>query len=263
MEYREIDLNEWELSGNGNEGQSYVSKSNPALMLKLYHNGFDIKEAVHELEMARLAFRLGIPTPASGEMVSCGKRIGLIFSNIPGKRSICSVISQQPERLTEMAELFAVYARNLHRTEVTLPHGVVLDDYRDFITGKCFELRDRMPVEARNEIERITEDAPAPDCLNHGDLHFGNLITNGSNAYFIDMGRLKSGTVEFDLSTMYCVCFGAPPQAIESNFHITVAQARRFWHEFINAYYEGKDIARHEYEIRKWAFVRSEFFKLL
>lgn len=77
------------------------------------------------------------------------------------------------------------------------------------------------------------------------------------------MGRLKYGTVEFDLSTMYCVCFGAPTQAIESNFHITAAQARRFWQEFINAYYEGMDIARHESEIRKWAFVRSEFFKLL
>lgn len=257
MEYKEINLKEWKLKGGGKEGESYINKKNPDKLLKLYHEHIDYREAEHELELAKLAYSLGIPTPAPGEMVSCGKRKGITFNNIPNKRSICRVMAEEPKRIKEMAQLVAEYARNLHQMKVELPEGVVLEDYRDFILDRCD--KDNMPAKIREGIKRIVREAPSPYCLNHGDLHFGNLITNGENTYFIDMGRFKYGTIEFELSTLYCVCFKAPNIIMKLNFHITVRQARKFWREFINAYYGSEEeAAAHLEKIKEWALVRTE-----
>jgi len=253
----EIDLNEWKLSGDGKEGESYVKKDDNTKLLKLYHEQFNFEEAEHELSLAKLVYALGLPTPVPGDMVSCGKRKGVIFNNIPNKRSLCRVISQQPERLKEMAELLAKMSRDMHTRKVELPEGAKLDDYRVAMTRQCEELKSKLPESVKEGIEKTLKNAPAPDCFNHGDFHFGNVITDEKNNYFIDLGRFKLGTADYDLSTLYFVCFMVPGKVMKSTFHIKVSQARKFWEEFINAYY-GAEAQNHIETIRKWALLKAE-----
>ena len=72
MEAIEIDLNDYTLAGGGFNGESYNSKLDPSIMLKLYFPG-KITQPLDEMTLARKVYNLGIPTPEPGEYVVTGE----------------------------------------------------------------------------------------------------------------------------------------------------------------------------------------------
>lgn len=68
MEETRININDYEPSGAGSLGESYISKNNPKILLKLYSRereqmGYD------EYEKACKVYSIGVSCPAPGELV--------------------------------------------------------------------------------------------------------------------------------------------------------------------------------------------------
>ena len=85
--YQQIDLSEWVLVGEGYNGQAYVSKVHPDVMLKLVLRELGSASNVEkEFLASKTAYEMGLPVPQVYEIVRNGKTT-VTFASESGARS--------------------------------------------------------------------------------------------------------------------------------------------------------------------------------
>lgn len=244
MNETRINLADYEPSGAGALGESYISKKDPNILLKLYSRERE-QMGLDEYERACKVYSIGVPCPAPGELVRTGEGLlGIQFRRIVGKKSYARALSEHPERLEEYAARFAEECRRLHalRPEPGL-----------FPTAKeqCLthiRLDKFLSDEEKAALARYVGGLPDADTALHGDLHYGNIIfTDDGRQYFIDLGDFCTGSPLFDLAIVYRQTCLMPEPFIKENYHIDAATARAFWHAFVPCYF-GPDAVIEEVE---------------
>jgi len=244
-----IDLSDYEHAGQGANGSSYNHKSDPDVMIKLYNPGKE-GHAVSELSVAQQVYAAGIPTPEPGELVTDGKRTGIRFRRIVGKKSFARAVGDEPSRVAEFAQEFAQMCRQLHATHVDT-------SIFESIKGRYFRLLDQNPFFSPEEKEKIAafiRRSPDTDTAIHGDLQYGNAIFAGSKRYFIDLGDFSYGYPMFDIGMVYLCCELSDEAFIREAFHMEKSTARAFWKAFAPAYFGPEaDLAAREQEARLYA----------
>lgn len=239
-----INLNDYESSGAGALGESYISKSNPNILLKLYSRERE-QMGLDEYERARKVYQIGVPCPTPGELVRTEEGLlGIQFHRIVGKKSYARALSEHPERLEAYAARFAEECKRLHsiRPEPGL-----------FPTAKeqCLmhiRLNKFLTDEEKAGLERYVGNLPDADTALHGDLHYGNIIfTEDGTHYFIDLGDFCTGSPLFDLAIIYRQTCKMPEAFIKENYHIDAATAKAFWQAFVPQYF-GPDARIEEVE---------------
>ena len=230
MNETRINLSDYEVAGAGALGESYISKKDPNILLKLYSRERE-QMGLDEYERACKVYSIGVPCPAPGELVRTGEgQLGLQFRRIVGKKSYARALSEHPERLEEYAARFAEECRRLHalRPEPGL-----------FPTAKeqCLthiRLDKFLSDEEKAALARYVGGLPDADTALHGDLHYGNIIfTDDGRQYFIDLGDFCTGSPLFDLAIVYRQTCLMPEPFIKENYHIDAATARAFWRAFV------------------------------
>ena len=254
MEARRISLDDFVLSGGGANGESYDSKIDRAVMLKLYHPG-KIEQPLNEMLLSRKVFQMGIPTPEPGEyVVTEDGRYGILFKRILDKKSYSRATGDNPAKARQYAAEFAEMCLKLHSTHVDRSQ---FDNVKD----RYLRLLEQNPFFTSAEKEkllRFIEDVPDEDTAIHGDLQFSNAIFVGDSRYFIDLGDFCYGNHLFDVGMVYLCCNLSPADFIEREFHMSKATAGEFWKGFAPAYF-GADIPLKEIEelIRPFAGLKT------
>jgi uncharacterized protein (TIGR02172 family) len=234
MNETRINLNDYESSGAGALGESYISKSNPNILLKLYSRereqmGYD------EYERACKVYQIGVPCPAPGELVRTEEGLlGIQFHRIVGKKSYARALSEHPERLEAYAARFAEECKKLH--SIRPEPGLVPTAKEQCLMH--IRLNKFLTNEEKAGLERYVESLPDADTALHGDLHYGNIIfTEDGTHYFIDLGDFCTGSPLFDLAIVYRQTCKMPEAFIKENYHIDAATAKAFWHAFVPQYF--------------------------
>lgn len=131
MNETRINLADFESSGAGALGESYISKKDPNILLKLYSRERE-QMGLDEYERACKVYSIGVPCPAPGELVRTREgQLGIQFRRIVGKKSYARALSEHPERLEEYAARFAEECRRLHALRPTPP----INKHFDLTTG--------------------------------------------------------------------------------------------------------------------------------
>lgn len=247
-----INLNDYRQSGEGANGASYDCIADPNVMVKLYNEDYPTDTIYTELEVARKVFDAGIPSPQPGELVTDGKRIGIRFRRIVGKRSHARAVSQEPERVAEYAVEFAQMCKKLHST--TLPKGYFPDAKQQFIhlveADKSFSPEEKAPI-----LDFI-HNLPDANTAIHGDMHFGNTLTtlpkgapmsDPHELYFIDLGYFAQGYPLFDLGMLQNVCLFTDEDFRVENFHMGRDLTAKFWDAFVDEYFFGEENLSEKY----------------
>lgn len=236
MEAIKISLSDYVLAGGGANGESYNHKTDPAVMLKLYHAG-KIQQPLSEMLLARKVFEAGIPSPEPGEyVVTDDGRYGIRFRRIVGKKSYARAIADDPANVEKYSVEFAEMCVKLHQTRVdTSLFENVKDHYLKLLEDNPFFT----PAE-KDKLGRFITDMPDTDTANHGDLQFGNAIFVGDRRYFIDLGDFCYGSPMLDVSMVYlCGCV-SDEEFVREAFHMPRSLAETFWSYFAPAYF-GSD----------------------
>ena len=228
-----IDLDEYEVSGDGYTAISYNHKDGKRMM-KLYAEYMPISVPENELAMSWAIMDLGIKIPAAYRLVTDGKRVGVEFERILNKRSFARAISQEPDQLEAYVRDFAQECLKLHATpcptdifpSVKAHFHAAIDASKDF------------DAEQKKKLNAWVEAAPdATTCL-HGDMHIGNIIRADGQDYWIDLADFRYGHPYFDMGMLYFVCISNPSDAIAQRlFHLSHAQMVRVWEVFVRAYF--------------------------
>ena len=244
-----IDLRGYRQSGEGANGASYDSLSDPNVMVKLYCEDYPTETIYTELDVAKKVYDAGIPSPEPGELVTDGKRIGIKFRRIVGKRSHARCVSQEPQRCGEYAVEFARMCKKLHSTE--LPKGYFPDAKPQFVhlveADKSFNEKEK-----RVMIDFINSLPDATTAL-HGDMHFGNTLTTlpkdapmstPHETFFIDLGYFAQGFPLLDLGMLQNICLFADENFRVENFHIGRDLTSKMWDAVVDEYFfDGERLA--------------------
>ena len=249
-----IHLEDYELSGGGKLGESYIHRSDPDVLLKLYSTQLE-QTGMEEYARACKVFRAGVPCPEPGEMVRTEDgRLGILYRRIVGKMSYARALSEHPERLEEYAESFAKVCRELH--SIRPEPGV-------FPTAKAqykmeMERNPFLSTEERDGLLRFIDRLPDGDTAVHGDLHHGNVIfTEDGKQYFIDLSDFCTGSPLFDLGILMLHTNWLPEETERNLYHISQDISKAFWRAFVAAYFgAGTDLEEVQRMLRPYAFLR-------
>ncbi len=227
-----VDMNDYEESGDGFTAISYNHKGGKTMM-KLYAPFIPLSEPLRELEVAWNLRDKGIDIPAALRLVTDGKRIGVEFERIQPKKSFARAISQEPEKLREYAVEFARECKKLHSTQCDTslfkPAAARFHDALEKTTA--FDDAEKARISA------FIESVPETTTCTHGDLHIGNLITNGEKNFWIDLSAFAYGNPLFDIGMFYLVSHGKSEELTQRLFHISNAQILEVWQIFVSEYF--------------------------
>ena len=254
MEAIKISLDDYVLSGGGANGESYDHKTDPTVMLKLYHSG-KVQQPLDEMMLSRKVYDIGIPTPEPGEyVVTEDGRYGIRFRRIPGKVSYSRATGDHPEKIKQYAEEFAEMCLQLHATHVdTNQFESVKERYYRLLSENPFFTADE-----KDKLNRFITDVPDADTAIHGDLQFSNAVFTGDHRYFIDLGDFCYGNPLFDIGMVYLSCNLSEESFIKETFYMEKATAIKLWEAFALAYF-GRDRSLNdiEEEIRPFAGLKT------
>lgn len=229
--YKTIDINEWTQVGEGGTAQVYIDKSGSRLA-KLYNASFEAERAKEEFFTARMVFELGIPTPEPYCLITDGVRRGAEYEFIRNKRSFTRVIAEEPHRLQEISLTFANMAKALHATKADTAR---LHSYKQNVV-KFYQEKNMVPEDYKHKVMRFLETVPdSPFCL-HGDLHIGNIITDGKRNLWIDVGEFAYGAPGWDLCLNWNMTHNMDAKRTDYLFHLTPDTMLAHWNIFFPAY---------------------------
>ena len=244
MEYQKINLDNYVQTGEGGTALTYSNKDGRTLA-KLFSPGYAVQSAEREFLVNQVVYRLGVPTPEPLRLVTDGERYGAEYELIPEKRSFTRIISEEPEQLEPLSIRFARLARELHQTPADT---AILPDMRELVRYHISRF-EGLPQDLKDRLLARLDSIPASAVCLHGDLHIGNIITDGTRDLWIDVGDFAYGCPEWDLGMMYYADHFMSEERAQSIFHGGMDTLKKHWALFAREYWSGEpaaEIAAHE-----------------
>ena len=233
QEIRQINMDDWVLSGGGANGMSYDHKEDNSLMLKMNKKSLPKEHTIREFQRSQSLYEMGISCPKIRGIVTDGHRYGLVAEKVNGKKSFVRIISEEPEQLETLARTFAHEAQKLH--QFRCDNGLFPSYRETYIEqlSKCRVLSDKEKQILMNALDAMDDSA---FCL-HGDLTPGNIIRAEGKDYWIDLGDVMYGDPDIDYCNMMFASNHIPPRLIPYFYHISIEQYRLFSEIYAQEYY--------------------------
>lgn len=238
VKFEPINLEDYFQTGEGGTALTYNHKDGKTLA-KLFMPGVAAEASEREFKVNQIVYDLGIPTPRPIRLITDGTRHGAEYELIPDKRSFTRIISEEPEQMEPLTVLFAKLARELHAKEADTSR---LPSMKELVRKEIARWKG-LPDDVRDMALQALDALPdATTCL-HGDLHIGNIITDGKRNLWIDVGDFSYGCPEWDLCMIFYMSLHMSEQRADSIFHLKPEMLKKHWDIFAPAYYGTSDPA--------------------
>ena len=245
-EVQKINLNDYIQTGEGGTSLTYNHKDGKTLA-KLFMSSMAADNAIREFRINQVVYEIGLPTPKPIRLITDGERFGAEYELISPKRSFTRIISQEPDQLVPLSERFAQLARKIHETPADTKR---LPDMKKLV-GSWIDKFENLPDEWKGRFHQFLDTVPStPTCL-HGDLHIGNIITDGQRDLWIDVGDFAYGVPQWDLCMLYFSANFMSAERSDNIFHLDTDTLKAHWKVFAPVYYGTNSKEELEAEVRK------------
>ena len=245
-EVQKINLNDYIQTGEGGTSLTYNHKDGKTLA-KLFMSSMAADNAIREFRINQVVYEIGLPTPKPIRLITDGERFGAEYELISPKRSFTRIISQEPDQLVPLSERFAQLARKIHETPADTKR---LPDMKKLV-GSWIDKFEDLPDVWKGRFHQFLDTVPStPTCL-HGDLHIGNIITDGQRDLWIDVGDFAYGVPQWDLCMLYFSANFMSAERSDNIFHLDTDTLKAHWKVFAPVYYGTNSKEELEAEVRK------------
>ena len=259
MNYETINLSDYDLRGEGSTAQTYHSKDGQRLA-KLYFNQLGADTATREFLVSQAVHRMGIPTPYPIRLITDGKRIGTEFELFApnSKRSFARIISDEPDQVEPLSREFAQRARQLHQIAADTSALPSMKGLVKYWIDRCPQI----PADILDLLMQTLDETPDQTTCLHGDLHLGNIITDGQRRVWIDMGDFSYGVPEWDNCMIYVMANVMSDERCLELYHFGRETMHRHWYYFLSEYYgltTPEECHEKEQSLRRMAATKQFF----
>ena len=239
-EFQEINLNEWELSGEGRGVDRYFKKDDESIMLKLAAPFEGASEMlINEAKEARRVEALAFNTPKVHALVSAEGRYGIIYDRVQEENAIALLCADKPESLEKYARFFAKEVKKIHQTPC---------DTNEFESYKANALRavensKIITKDQRKLFLEFLEELPDETTCLHGNISPASLIVNNDGTpFWINTSSVSYGAPILDLGKPYLFVKVLGFNRRYTNLlQMDALSLMKFWDSFIREYAESED----------------------
>lgn len=235
-EVERIDINDYEQCGESYASQTYNDKSGEKIV-KLYADFVPLSVSKTELRLSKDIEAMGIKVPKAFRMVTDGSRIGVEFQRIKNKISFARAISLDPSRLEDYVSTFASMCKKLHSTPCNTSCFISATEHFTKVVSQSTFLDDDQKAKALAFIDSVPRTI---NCL-HGDMHIGNVVTDGKENWWIDLGDFGYGYHLFDFGMLNIVCNCITEAESVNVFHLGTDMTKQVWKVFVKQYFGTDD----------------------
>lgn len=205
--------------GRGRTAELFAWGNDQAV--KLFDDGWRRPSVEHEARIGRAVHASGLPSPAVGDVVGMGGRLGIIYERVDGA-SMLEVAITRPWRLVGLARLLAELQARVHAC--VIPE---LPSQRQRLAdkiGRASPLSDALRKAALEALAGL----PSGNAVCHGDFHPGNVLLSSRGPVIIDWVDATRGHPLADVArTCLLLSVGSPPSARAGRLAFV---ARRWFH---------------------------------
>ncbi|MCR5079422.1 MAG: phosphotransferase [Bacilli bacterium] len=166
-------------------------------IVKAYRKNTDIKDVERELNLAKEAFVLGIPTAISYDVVRVGDKLGVRFEMIDSL-SLRKLFLDQPNKFNEILDKYIELLKKTNNTEAL---NASLPKAKQQWLEKGEAWKGEVEEKDYKKIMALLRTIPERETFIHGDSHFKNIMVQNGELLFIDMDTLSVGDPIFELSS--------------------------------------------------------------
>lgn len=233
---REMSIEGCEKIGEGFYGVVY--RINNETIVKVYKKGNSIDSVKKEVELARKAFVLGIPTAIPYDIVRVGDLYGSVFELI-NSSSLQKLIIDGAD-IDKLAKESVEVLKKIHSTK--LEEGELPSRRIEKIkwAKDCCEF---LPENTGKKLVDLLEKLPETNTMLHGDFHIKNIMKQNDEIILIDMDTISVGHPIFELGAIYATYKGFA--CVDKNntldfLGIPLEQSQEFLRLTYKYYFEGK-----------------------
>ncbi len=240
----------------GRGGVGIVYRVDDETIVKVFREGTTQSDVQREVDMAKKAFVLGMPTAISFDMVRVGSQYGLVYELLRAD-TMSACIRRHPDQIDAFSRHYADMMRHMHTLEVppdsTIPSAKAVAVKAVEFTARYLEAQDI------DIMLHIVDSIPEANRLLHCDLQTKNIMMQGDEPMLIDMGEVGYGHPMIDLG----FCYSSMVKLVGDSMQIiglTSEMASQVWHKMSEFYFEGQpaDLVAHRLQqIQTVAVVRN------
>lgn len=236
MEPKLIDIADWTLAGEGDNGQSFYHKSDDSLILKLNRGDMPRERAEKEFTLSKAVYDSGIPCPQVFEFVTDGTRLGVVGQRIKDKKSFVRMIADDKSLLEPLAKEFAARSRAFHSVQCDT---AVIQSFKEKARS-LYGSAAGLTAEAKEMLFSYLDDMNDATTAVHGDFQPGNIIRSEGRDYWIDLGDFTYGDPDIDMASLLLLSEYTPAGVVKFLFHISKKEVKRFVEIYGAEYYGSR-----------------------
>ncbi|MBQ9314137.1 MAG: phosphotransferase [Clostridia bacterium] len=233
---REISIDGCEKIGEGFYGVVY--RIDPETIVKVYKKGNSIDSVKREIELARKAFVMGIPTAIPYDIVKVGDLYGSVFELL-NSESLQKLIVDGAD-IDKLVQESVEVLKKIHSTTLSSNE---LPSQKENKISWVKDCANYLSAETVQQLIQWLESIPETNTMLHGDFHIKNMMLQNGELLLIDMDTLSLGHPIFELGAIYatylgfaCVNHNNPQEFLG----ITYEQSKKILDLTFDYYFEGK-----------------------
>lgn len=194
---REISVDNAELIGEGFFSKVY--RIDKDTIVKVFIKDDDFENVERELNLAKQAFILGLPTAISYDAAFCDGKPAVVFEMLDCD-SLRDALKKHPECFDEYMECYSKLLKKINTTDAK---DTKLPSAHDIYDNKLETAKNMISDSTYNKMGNLLKTIPVKNTFIHGDCQIKNIMIDKEEFLIIDMDTLSKGNPIFELSGLY------------------------------------------------------------
>lgn len=253
---RTISIADKEMIGEGYMGRVY--RLNPETIIKVFYRGSSLEDIKREVDLAKKAFVLGIPTAIPFDVVKVqeggyGSVFELLDSNCFNK-----LFQLHPENEDKYVKMYIDLLKEIMK--IRIDNLSLLPNRRDDALVWFNYIKDNsvFDAETNEKLSILIDSIPDDNHLIHGDFHIKNIMMQGEEPLLIDMDTLGRGHEIFEITAFFLTYIGYPSTEKEDSetfLGVEDRVSKRLFYDTINEIYKDRSEEERQEIIEKCAIL--------
>ena len=256
---RQVSIEGCEIVGEGFSSKVYQLDADT--IIKVYDTKVPMYKITREIDLAKKAFLLGLPTAISYDLVRCGEAYGVVFEMIANAVTVGKALAANNcAEFDDIMSKFAKLMQLMHTTEV--------DDSDGFpsIKGTWLDWADGMKkyytAQEYDLLRKMVEAIPDRKTIVHCDFHAGNTLYQNGEIMVIDMADVGFAHPIIDFAAGAFHAFTSDQERIQKSLSLSQENILRFWDTLLKKYFRTTDIEGIKETFKAFALLRLALFPM-